>query len=133
MIGMAERPAPAAQRRRGDVLCPAIDETQQHNALTVASSLVFAAGARPGCRREVPSALRFWDEIIEADATAYMLRRRAPIPTAQPPKPVDRAHRVRLAVGNGLRPEIWDEFQSRFGIDRIVEFYSRARSNIGTS
>ena len=50
---------------------------------------------------------------------------------AQPPKPVDRAHRVRLAVGNGLRPEIWDEFQTRFGIDRIVEFYSASESNIG--
>ena len=40
---------------------------------------------------------------------------------AQPEKPTDRQHSVRLCVGNGMRPDIWDEFRERFGIDRIVE------------
>lgn len=31
---------------------------------------------------------------------------------------------VRLAIGNGLRPDIWEEFQKRFNIPRIGEFYA---------
>lgn len=30
---------------------------------------------------------------------------------------------MRVATGNGLRPQIWEEFQSRFGIKQIGEFY----------
>jgi acyl-CoA synthetase (AMP-forming)/AMP-acid ligase II len=35
----------------------------------------------------------------------------------------DKAHRVRVAIGNGLRPEIWKDFQDRFKIPEILEFY----------
>ncbi|XP_014671032.1 PREDICTED: long-chain fatty acid transport protein 1-like [Priapulus caudatus] len=42
---------------------------------------------------------------------------------AQPPKPVDRLHGVKLVFGNGLRPQIWHEFMDRFGIQRVGEFY----------
>jgi len=43
---------------------------------------------------------------------------------ASPPNDlVDRAHKVRIAIGNGLRPEIWEEFQKRFNIPEIGEFY----------
>jgi fatty-acyl-CoA synthase len=42
----------------------------------------------------------------------------------------EREHRVRLAVGNGLRPEIWPEFQQRFGIREIGEFYGSSEGNI---
>ena len=37
---------------------------------------------------------------------------------------LDKAHHVRLAIGNGLRPDVWDRFKTRFGIDTIGEFYS---------
>lgn len=36
-----------------------------------------------------------------------------------------------LAYGNGLRPQIWQEFQSRFGISRIGEFYGATEGNVG--
>ena len=42
---------------------------------------------------------------------------------AQPHRPSEKQHSVRLALGNGLRPQIWEEFQSRFGIKQIGEFY----------
>merc|ERR1711971_611424 len=32
-------------------------------------------------------------------------------------------HRLRVAYGNGLRPEIWNEFQRRFNVPEILEFY----------
>jgi fatty-acyl-CoA synthase len=47
-----------------------------------------------------------------------------------PPSPLERGHKVRAITGNGLRPEIWREFQSRFAIPRIVEFYGATESNV---
>ncbi|MEU6561641.1 long-chain-acyl-CoA synthetase [Nocardia nova] len=101
-----------------------------NNALTVALSSVVAAGGTLALARKF-SVTRFWDDVIGNRATAfvyigelcrYLLNR--------PRAHTDREHRVRLCVGNGLRPEIWDEFQQRFGIDRIVEFYGASEGNI---
>jgi len=36
---------------------------------------------------------------------------------------LDGVHKVRVAVGNGLRPDIWEEFQKRFKIQNIVESF----------
>ena len=36
---------------------------------------------------------------------------------------------MRWILGNGLRPEIWEAFQSRFGIERIIEFYAATEGN----
>jgi fatty-acyl-CoA synthase len=47
-----------------------------------------------------------------------------------PPSPLERGHKVRAITGNGLRPEIWREFQNRFAIPRIVEFYGATESNV---
>ena len=37
---------------------------------------------------------------------------------------------MRVIVGNGLRTDIWREFQERFGIERIAEFYGASECNI---
>ena len=50
---------------------------------------------------------------------------------AQPTRPSDTQHCVRLAVGNGLRPQIWEEFQKRFQVPRIAEFYGATEGNTG--
>ncbi|KAI1463613.1 fatty acid transporter [Daldinia caldariorum] len=41
-----------------------------------------------------------------------------------PADPLDAANDVRVAWGNGLRPDIWEAFRARFGIDAIYEFYA---------
>ncbi|WP_245500923.1 long-chain-acyl-CoA synthetase [Lichenibacterium minor] len=46
-----------------------------------------------------------------------------------PPGPADRAHRVRLCVGNGLRPDVWRPFRDRFGVPHIREFYASTEGN----
>ncbi|CAG9792846.1 unnamed protein product [Diatraea saccharalis] len=46
-----------------------------------------------------------------------------------PAGPDDRAHKVRVIVGNGLRPQIWEEFVQRFGIKRVLEFYGATEGN----
>ena len=43
---------------------------------------------------------------------------------SMPPSPFDRAHNIRLAFGNGLRPDVWRLFKERFAITEIAEFYS---------
>ncbi|MDG2307049.1 MAG: long-chain-acyl-CoA synthetase [Candidatus Binatia bacterium] len=47
-----------------------------------------------------------------------------------PPSADDRAHRIRVATGSGLRPDIWTEFQERFGIPRIIDSYGQSEGNI---
>ena len=42
----------------------------------------------------------------------------------------ERDHKIRLAFGNGLRPDVWPEFQSRFGIPDILEFYGSTEGNV---
>ena len=43
----------------------------------------------------------------------------------------ERAHHLRIAIGNGLRPEIWPKFQARFQIPHIMEFYGATEGNVG--
>ena len=50
---------------------------------------------------------------------------------AQPKRPSDTQHCVRLAIGNGLRPQIWEEFQKRFQLRQIAEFYGATEGNTG--
>ncbi|USW48231.1 Putative AMP-dependent synthetase/ligase, AMP-binding, AMP-binding enzyme domain, ANL [Septoria linicola] len=42
---------------------------------------------------------------------------------SSPPTPWDKAHKLRLAFGNGMRPDVWQRFKDRFDIGTIVEFY----------
>ena len=39
-------------------------------------------------------------------------------------------HNIRLAYGNGLRQDIWAEFQQRFKIPQIIEFYGATESPV---
>lgn len=47
----------------------------------------------------------------------------------QPKVPEETQHSVWLMFGNGLRPNIWKEFQSRFKIKCIVEMYGATEGN----
>lgn len=100
-----------------------------NNALTVSWGAVLGAGACFALGRKF-SASRFWDEVRHYEATAfcyigelcrYLLNR--------PPTPRDREHRIRAIVGNGLRPELWAQFETRFGIEKIYEFYGASECN----
>ena len=49
---------------------------------------------------------------------------------AQPPCAEERNNPLRKVFGNGLRPDIWDEFKQRFDIERICEFYGSSEGNV---
>jgi len=100
-----------------------------NNALTVAVSSVLNSGSTLALGEKF-SASRFWDEVIKHEATAFVyIGEICGYLLNQPPKPTDRAHQVRIIAGNGLRPAIWDEFTSRFGIKRVCEFYAASEGN----
>lgn len=70
------------------------------------------------------SVSKFWNEVQSSKVTIiqyvgetlrYLL--------AAPPSPEDRVHNVRMAFGNGLRPDVWKNFKARFGVETIVEIY----------
>ncbi|MFN6546117.1 long-chain-acyl-CoA synthetase FadD6 [Mycolicibacterium nivoides] len=100
-----------------------------NNALTVSVGSALNSGAALALGKSF-SASRFWDDVIAYDATAFVyIGEICGYLLNQPPKPTDRAHKVRVIVGNGLRPAIWDEFTQRFGIPRVCEFYAASEGN----
>ena len=89
-----------------------------------------SAGATIVVRRKF-SASRFWKEVghFKCTVVQYIGELCRYLLTA-PPSPNDTKHRVRIAIGNGLRPDIWDEFQARFNVPEIGEFYGATEGNI---
>ena len=93
----------------------------------VASGAVLLKGGAV-ILREKFSARAFWDDVAHSGATIFQyigeLCRYLLKSDAEP-----CAHRLRLACGNGLSAEIWEPFQQRFGIPRILEFYAATEGN----
>jgi fatty-acyl-CoA synthase len=75
--------------------------------------------------RERFSASRFWDDVCDHGCTLFQyVGELCRYLTAAPTHPRERQHRLRLACGNGLRADIWQTFQDRFEIPRIIEYYA---------
>lgn len=80
--------------------------------------------------REKFSAQKFWDDICDFDCTLFQyIGELCRYLTQAPKHPRERAHRLRLACGNGLRADVWRQFQDRFGIPRVLEFYAATEGN----
>jgi fatty-acyl-CoA synthase len=81
--------------------------------------------------RERFSASEFWSDAIRHDCTLFIyVGELCRYLLNTPPSVNDRAHRIRLCVGNGLRPDIFSAFQARFGIRDVLEFYAATEGNI---
>jgi fatty-acyl-CoA synthase len=81
--------------------------------------------------REKFSASQFWNDVVRWDCTLFQYIGelcRYLLHTGASERETE--HRIRLACGNGLAPEIWDAFKERFGIPRILEFYAATEGNI---
>lgn len=52
---------------------------------------------------------------------------------AIPQKKEDTEHNVKIIFGNGLRPQIWEEFVKRFNIGKVLEFYGATEGNANIS
>lgn len=77
------------------------------------------------------SASKFWDEAVKYDATLFMyVGELCRFLNAAPPHPLERKHKIRWAMGNGLRPEVWPGFVGRFNIPHVIEFYGATEGNV---
>lgn len=83
------------------------------------------------------SASHYWSEVRQLGATVglyvgelcrYLVQTPAPEGSGGPAD--ERSHGLRIMLGNGLRADVWPEFQARFGIPRIVEFYGASEGNM---
>ena len=81
--------------------------------------------------RERFSAGDFWTDIVRQQCTMFVyVGELCRYLLNAPPGPNDKAHRIRLCFGNGLRPDIFTTFRDRFGIKQILEFYAASEGNV---
>src|SRR5579872_2325742 len=81
--------------------------------------------------RDKFSASQFWSDDVRWDCTTFQyIGELCRYLLHTEPIPQETAHRIRMACGNGLRPDVWKDFQSRFRIPRIFEFYGATEGSV---
>lgn len=91
---------------------------------------VFTVGGSIVLRRKF-SASAFWDDCERYKPTLFQyIGELCRYLLNAPPHPKEATNHLRLAIGNGLRPEIWPAFQQRFKIPKVVEFYGATEGNV---
>jgi fatty-acyl-CoA synthase len=81
--------------------------------------------------REKFSVRQFWDDITRWDCTVFQyIGELCRYLVQAPPNSLETKHRLRLCCGNGLRPDVWNNFKNRFRIPQILEFYAATEGNI---
>jgi len=100
------------------------------NGGVIAIGIALTAGG--SCYiRERFSAHEFWNDATRRDCTMFIyVGELCRYLHNTPPGDSDRGHRIRMAVGNGLRPDIFAAFQARFAIPHVLEFYAATEGNV---
>jgi fatty-acyl-CoA synthase len=77
------------------------------------------------------SASHFWSDVRDEGCTmAVYIGELCRYLVNQPAHDDETRHKLRMVFGNGLRPEVWDAFQSRFHVPEILEFYGSTEGNV---
>ena len=80
--------------------------------------------------RERFSASNFWQDVVAERCTLFQyIGELCRYLLAHPPQQEESQHALRAACGNGLRAEVWREFQQRFRIPQILEYYAATEGN----
>ncbi|PNF24770.1 Long-chain fatty acid transport protein 4 [Cryptotermes secundus] len=96
---------------------------------TLGVGQVLLCGASLAIRSKF-SASNFWADCIAYNCTvAQYIGEMCRYLLSLPVRPEERQHKVRLMFGNGLRPQIWEKFVTRFGIKQIGEIYGATEGN----
>ncbi|XP_012668466.1 long-chain fatty acid transport protein 3 [Otolemur garnettii] len=79
------------------------------------------------------SAGQFWEDCQQHRVTVFQyIGELCRYLVNQPLSEAERGHKVRLAVGSGLRPDTWERFVRRFGPLRVLETYGLTEGNVAT-
>jgi fatty-acyl-CoA synthase len=77
------------------------------------------------------SASHFWTEVVDEGCTMFVyIGELCRYLVNHPPVEDETRHKIRLAFGNGLRPDIWPVMKQRFRIPDILEFYGSTEGNV---
>ena len=89
--------------------------------------LGWAASLRSGCPNLIKSkfsASDFWNDVKKYNVNKFIyVGELCRYLMNLPPSDGDRDNPITQISGNGLRPDIWESFQKRFNINKIVEIY----------
>ena len=114
--------------RRGDVIYVPLP-LYHSNALLLGWGSALATGSAIALRERF-SASAFWDDVRRHGATSFVyIGELCRYLLNCSPSETDRDHRLRVAVGNGMRVDIWVAFQERFGVPVVREFYGSTEGN----
>ncbi|XP_041753273.2 long-chain fatty acid transport protein 6 [Coregonus clupeaformis] len=77
------------------------------------------------------SASQFWNDCRKYDVTIFQyIGELCRYLCNQPKAEGEKEHKVHMAVGNGLRQDVWREFHRRFGEIRMCELYGSTEGNL---
>ncbi|WP_293677746.1 long-chain-acyl-CoA synthetase [uncultured Phenylobacterium sp.] len=77
------------------------------------------------------SASHFWADIVAEGCTMFVyIGELCRYLVNSPPDDDETRHKIRLAFGNGLRPDVWPALKTRFRIPEILEFYGSTEGNV---
>ena len=77
------------------------------------------------------SASKFWDDAVKYQATMFTyVGELCRFLLSQPANENERKHKISWILGNGLRPDVWEGFVSRFDIPHVIEFYGATEGNV---
>ncbi|XP_037608691.1 long-chain fatty acid transport protein 6 [Sebastes umbrosus] len=77
------------------------------------------------------SASQFWNDCRKHNVTVFQyIGELCRYLCNQPKREEDKVHKVRMGVGNGLRQDVWREFQNRFGDVKMREVYGSTEGNL---
>jgi fatty-acyl-CoA synthase len=96
----------------------------------VATGAVLVRGGSVVIRDKF-SAREFWDDVVNWDCTLFQyIGELCRYLINAPEAPREKQHRLRLCCGNGLRADVWQRFQERFAIPKVLEFYAATEGNV---
>lgn len=82
------------------------------------------------CIRTKFSVNNFWKDCVRYGCTmSQYIGELCRYLLTQKPCEEEKQHKLRMMIGNGLRPEIWEQFVERFKIQKIGEFYGSTEGN----
>lgn len=81
--------------------------------------------------REKFSSTRFWEDVRQWDCTLFQYIGELCRYLVNNTDPKDAiGHRIRIACGNGMAPDVWDRFKDKFQIPKILEFYASTEGGV---
>lgn len=90
----------------------------------------LVSGASVFLRRRF-SASNFWPEVQQHQTTLFIYVGELCRYLAMQPECVEeKDNPIKTMLGNGLRPDVWDQFRQRFKVNRITEIYGASEGNV---